>query len=606
MIMNSILTLPDFKKQFPWNKRFNFEPESKEYSYLWTYELAVSQEELWKYIMDSSRFNHAVGYEGIDYIEKEGVLIGSKGEGKFREEWVEFPFEWEYPNWITRFRKYSTGISDYNHIVFYSEKIEKGVRVVIYISTISKMAIAKKFVPAYLLPLEEKYKTVLKNIETSILNQKTIWDTFVPERIEISEEGKNLLKKYEDRLREVKIIRHELVDKLIQFILTSDRNILSKIRPLMLAREWDVDLNEVLVLLLYSVRIGLLTLSWDVICPHCRGAKIELPSLGKVPSKGSCDVCEISFENNQLNSIEVTFHLSTAIYDIPRVFYCSSEMSKKPHIYIQKHISSENFSFIFKSNLSSEEFRIRIKNHPDLSSFRISILPDIENRTYEIKGVNPFSEDLLLTVEEVSWGKDRLTPGALFNLQEFRDLFTEEHLSTDLQLDLGVQNIIFTDLVGSTKFYEKEGDAKAFLEVQKHFQLIYDIIYKYSGAVIKTVGDGAMLAFGNSISAMKAVLELKNVFSKRENDSPIRIKISAHRGNCLAVNLNTGIDYFGQTVNTSAKLQNGARPNSVIFSNEFLNSPGIKEYLEENLIKLRQIVINHPSLSVPLEGFVAE
>ena len=90
---------------------------------------------------------------------------------------------------------------------------------------------------------------------------------------------------------------------------------------------------------MYATRAGLLTISWDVICPHCRGTRLEIGSLYEVPNKANCDVCDVEFENESENSIEITFHVHPSIRNIAKVFYCSAEPAKKPHIKLQKYIA---------------------------------------------------------------------------------------------------------------------------------------------------------------------------------------------------------------------------------------------------------------------------
>lgn len=74
-----------------------------------------------------------------------------------------------------------------------------------------------------------------------------------------------------------------------------------------------------------------------------------------------------------------------------------------------------------------------------------------------------------------------LRPVELFNFQDFRDLFSEQAIASDLQLDIGVQTILFMDTVGSTRFYLTEGDNGAFKEVREHFVQVFRIIKEHKG-----------------------------------------------------------------------------------------------------------------------------
>ncbi len=90
---------------FPW--RLSELETGALFEFVWRYELPIAVTDLWHYLIDSSRLNKAVGYEGIIYSEHNGLLYGARGEGKFREEWIEYPFEWTKPWYVNRIRKYS-------------------------------------------------------------------------------------------------------------------------------------------------------------------------------------------------------------------------------------------------------------------------------------------------------------------------------------------------------------------------------------------------------------------------------------------------------------------------------------------------------------------
>ena len=108
---------------------------------------------------------------------------------------------------------------------------------------------------------------------------------------------------------------------------------------------------------------------------------------------------------------------------------------------------------------------------------------------------NTATQEQTYIVEENIEDRDMLRPVDLFNYQEFRDLFSREALAADIQLDVGLQTILFTDIVGSSRYYQDRGDQGAFAAVRKHFVEIYRIVGAHNGAVVKTIGDAAMAAY---------------------------------------------------------------------------------------------------------------
>jgi class 3 adenylate cyclase len=193
---------------------------------------------------------------------------------------------------------------------------------------------------------------------------------------------------------------------------------------------------------------------------------------------------------------------------------------------------------------------------------------------------NDTGEPVQFVIENTQWNDMALRPARLFNLQDFRDLFAEEYLATDVQIAVGEQAILFTDMVGSTRFYASQGDPKAFIEIKKHFAEVYAVIGDHEGAVVKTIGDAVMGAFGNALNAVKAARKIHERFSRDREDTPIRLRISLNTGPCIAVNLNSGIDYFGTTVNLAAKLQACADAGDIAMTTGVVEAPGVREYLD--------------------------
>jgi class 3 adenylate cyclase len=192
-------------------------------------------------------------------------------------------------------------------------------------------------------------------------------------------------------------------------------------------------------------------------------------------------------------------------------------------------------------------------------------------------------------LEESQLDQDTLRPVDLFNFQNFRDLFSQEALASELKLEIGVQTILFTDLVGSTKFYEVEGDTVAFTEVKEHFNKTYEVVQKHDGVIVKTIGDAVMAAFSHQVDAVKAGIELQKYFSPTNPKTRLRLRVTLNTGSCLAVNLNSNIDYFGNTVNLAAKIQAVAGAGEIAFTENVLKDPDLQKLIQDEKIPLEKL-----------------
>ena len=85
------------------------------------------------------------------------------------------------------------------------------------------------------------------------------------------------------------------------------------IRLLVLAEQWGAEPRKVIELCLEALRVGLLGMRWDLICPRCRGGEGALPDLESLPDGVHCPSCNIDYQRNFSANVELSFHPSPAI-----------------------------------------------------------------------------------------------------------------------------------------------------------------------------------------------------------------------------------------------------------------------------------------------------
>jgi class 3 adenylate cyclase len=105
---------------------------------------------------------------------------------------------------------------------------------------------------------------------------------------------------------------------------------------------------------------------------------------------------------------------------------------------------------------------------------------------------------------------------------------------------------LFCDLKDYTSFAEVEGDAAAIVAID----LFFDTITRErgeGGRIVKTLGDGAMLAYDDPIQAVATGAQV--IRAMRSSQMP-GVHASVHYGKAIA----RGGDYFGGSVNLAARL----------------------------------------------------
>jgi len=473
-------------------------------------------------------------------------------------------------------------------------------RLYVYFGWIPKGLKGKLLIKIGLPQMEKDYRRVLPQIAEAIRSRVSLPPAQPPPPL--SEESANRLADIRTQLLKAGLDPAQ-VGMLLHCVETATDEEIYRIRVKVLAREWKLSEQNLLVTMLHATRLGLLTLTWDMICPHCRGTRAELTHLGELPKTGECTVCGIEFDTTSISALEVTFHVHPSIRKVEKRWFCSAEPATKPHIQIQKTLQPGQQVSI-PTLLAQGRYRLRIKGERAYTFLDVdhgsSVAAldwrdteaglQLQSRTFPTLHLqNTAAVPRTFILERNAEDRDRLRPVDLFCFQEFRDLFSQEAVASDMHLDIGQQTILFTDLVGSTKFYEAEGDSVAFAEVRKHFVKAYDSVKANDGVIVKTIGDAVMAAFSEPLKALRAAHQLQMYFTTANPQTRLRLRITLHTGPCLAVNLNQNIDYFGSTVNMAAKLQTLAEGGQIAFSDSVARDQGVARFLAELNIPVEKL-----------------
>lgn len=131
--------------------------------------------------------------------------------------------------------------------------------------------------------------------------------------------------------------------------------------------------------------------------------------------------------------------------------------------------------------------------------------------------------------------------------------------------------ILFTDIVGSTAFYEARGDIEGLARVHRHNELLFPLVEAHGGRVVKTIGDALMAVFDDpprAVDCAAAMQRALDATAPAEGEEPIEVRIGVHAGRVLV----DGDDVFGDTVNTAARVAGAAAGREVLLSESLFRS----------------------------------
>ncbi|HXM49052.1 MAG TPA: adenylate/guanylate cyclase domain-containing protein [Pyrinomonadaceae bacterium] len=148
--------------------------------------------------------------------------------------------------------------------------------------------------------------------------------------------------------------------------------------------------------------------------------------------------------------------------------------------------------------------------------------------------------------------------------------------------------LVFTDIVDSTKLASELGDERWIDLFLKHCARARELMPKYNGHEIKTIGDSFMVIFRTALDAMDFLLALVS----DTGDERLRIRAGIHVGSARII----GDDIFGNMVNYTKRVEGTDLPVAIRLSD------AAKNQITDEKAERHSRLSFHP-LEVEFKGF---
>lgn len=126
--------------------------------------------------------------------------------------------------------------------------------------------------------------------------------------------------------------------------------------------------------------------------------------------------------------------------------------------------------------------------------------------------------------------------------------------------------IMFTDIKGSTTFFDMRGDLEGVTMLQRHNELVVPPIEAHGGRVLQRLGDGLLATFPTATPGVRAGIEIQKRLHEYNSRAPEREQIHVRVGLNSGMGLVEESNVFGDAVNTAARVQTLAEPGQILVS----------------------------------------
>jgi adenylate cyclase len=132
----------------------------------------------------------------------------------------------------------------------------------------------------------------------------------------------------------------------------------------------------------------------------------------------------------------------------------------------------------------------------------------------------------------------------------------------------GTVTILFSDIEDSTVINEKLGDDAWVRLLDSHDKLVQRCVDKFDGRIVKSQGDGFMIAFRDPGDAVRAGIQIQDSLDessdRRLRKTPIKVRVGIHRGTAIE----RDGDLFGRNVAMAARVAAQANGGEILVSDD--------------------------------------
>ncbi|MGH9139275.1 MAG: adenylate/guanylate cyclase domain-containing protein [Acidimicrobiales bacterium] len=185
-------------------------------------------------------------------------------------------------------------------------------------------------------------------------------------------------------------------------------------------------------------------------------------------------------------------------------------------------------------------------------------------KSTSVADVVAIAQDAVRAGREVGRRARELAPawkGSIQSIMSFVDS-VRPSLRSELADD-GTITLLFSDIEDSTAVNARLGDEGWMEEIRAHAKLVQSLVDANAGRVVKSQGDGFMVAFREPADAVRCGVALQRALAEAPSgQEPLRVRVGIHTGTAISEDG----DYFGENVAFAARVAQQADGGEILVS----------------------------------------
>ena len=145
-------------------------------------------------------------------------------------------------------------------------------------------------------------------------------------------------------------------------------------------------------------------------------------------------------------------------------------------------------------------------------------------------------------------------------------LANRTEIDAELRKNKSPVTVMFTDLAGSTAFFDQFGDTAGVKWIEEHNTIVFPQVKAHDGTIVKTIGDSVMAHFPSPVKAVQAgAAILRSLQAANQSKDPkdrMYVRVALHHG----LGYLRGGDVFGDVVNVAARIAKKCLPGQILVS----------------------------------------